>query len=99
MAWLAISGTGVYLHSTRAFALLVTAGLLTAVPLWLSAIAAPGIPLGTLGILQYVGPTIQFMLGLFVFGQVVSGRFWFGLVLVWTGCVIYVAGAVRAVRR
>ena len=99
MAWLAISGTGVYLHSTRAFALLVTAGLLTAVPLWLSAIAAPGIPLGTLGILQYVGPTIQFMLGLFVFGQVVSGRFWFGLVLVWIGCVIYVAGAVRAVRR
>ena len=66
---------------------------------WLSAIAAPGIPLGTLGILQYVGPTIQFMLGLFVFGQVVSGRVWFGLVLVWSGCVIYVAGAVRAVRR
>ena len=99
MAWLAISGTGVYLHSTRAFALLVTAGLLTAVPLWLSAIAAPGIPLGTLGILQYVGPTIQFLLGLFVFHQPVSARFWTGLVFVWIGCIVFVVGAVRSVRR
>lgn len=99
MAWLAATGTGQFTRSPRALVLLVVAGLLTAVPLWLFAIAAPGIPLGTLGILQYVGPTIQFLLGLFVFHQDVSLRFWTGLVLVWMGCTVFVAGAVGASRR
>ena len=99
LAWIGVHGTGVYTHSVRACVLLVIAGLVTAVPLWLFAIAAPGIPLGTLGILQYVAPTIQFLLGLFVFHQPVSARFWTGLVFVWIGCIVFVVGAVRSVRR
>lgn len=96
MGWLAISGTGAYLHDARVAILLVVAGVLTAVPLWLFAVAAPGIPLGTLGILQYITPTVQFLLGLFVFGQHVGPSFWVGLVLVWCGSAAYLYGAMRA---
>ena len=97
MAWLGVSGRGTWLHSARVAVLLVVAGVLTAVPLWLFAVAAPGIPLGTLGILQYVTPTIQFLLGLLVFHQHVGQSFWMGLVLVWCGSITYLYGALRAV--
>lgn len=99
MGWGAARGTAAWPHSGRVAVLLMVAGILTAVPLWLFAIAAPGIPLGTLGILQYMTPTMQFLLGLFVFGQPVSPRFWAGLVLVWIGSVVYLAGAVLNIRR
>ena len=99
MAWSAGQGRAAWPHSGRVAALLVVAGIFTAVPLWLFAVAAPGIPLGTLGVLQYMTPTMQFLLGLFVFGQPVSPRFWAGLVLVWIGSVVYLAGAVLNIRR
>ncbi|GAA1394823.1 EamA family transporter RarD [Luteococcus peritonei] len=99
MGWLAASGSAAWLHSPRVALLLVVAGVLTAVPLWLFAVAAPGIPLGTLGILQYITPTIQFLLGLFVFGQHVGSHFWVGLVLVWCGSVTYLYGALRSLAR
>lgn len=99
MTWSAAQGSAVWPHSGRVAALLVLAGVFTAVPLWLFAVAAPGIPLGTLGVLQYMAPTIQFLLGLFVFGQHVGPSFWAGLVLVWIGSIAYLAGAVQVARR
>lgn len=85
--------------SLRATLLLVLAGVLTAVPLWLFASAAPHIPLGTLGVLQYIAPTLQFLMGLFVFGQHVSTGYWLGLVLVWAGSLVYLWWAVGTTRR
>ncbi|MGD7732732.1 EamA family transporter RarD [Propionibacteriaceae bacterium G57] len=79
--------------------LFMLGGLLTMVPLWLFAIAAKGLPLGTVGVLQYIAPTSQFLLGLFVFGQHVSAGYWAGLVVVWIGCLVYLSGMLRQTRR
>ena len=79
--------------------LLVLAGVLTALPLWLFAVAAPRLPLGVVGVLPYVAPTIQFLLGLTVFGQVVSPSYWVGLVLVWGGSAVYLGTVFARGRR
>lgn len=87
--WLAASGVSHFGTEAALSGLLVLAGVLTAIPLWLFAIAARRLPYGVVGILQYLGPTIQFLLGLTVFGQHVSPSYWAGLILVWAGSVVY----------
>ena len=87
--WLVVTGASQFGADARTSGLLILAGVLTALPLWLFAIAAPRLPFGVVGILQYLGPTIQFALGLTVFGQHVSASYWAGLVLVWVGSVVY----------
>jgi chloramphenicol-sensitive protein RarD len=79
--------------------LLIGAGVITAGPLWLFAIAAPRIPLGTLGMMQFISPTIQLMTGIFVLGQRVPTLYWLGLGLVWVGLGFYLTGSLRNTRR
>ena len=79
--------------------LLIGAGVITAGPLWLFAIAAPRIPLGTLGMMQFISPTIQLMTGIFVLGQRVPPLYWLGLGLVWVGLGFYLTGSLRNTRR
>lgn len=98
LLWLGASGLGQFGVDARTSWLLVLAGILTAVPLWFFAIAATRLPYGVLGILQYLGPTIQFLLGLTVFGQRVNASYWVGLVLVWVGSAVYLSGALRRSR-
>lgn len=101
-AWLAQIGGSHFGSSASLSWLLVLAGVLTAIPLWLFAIAARRLPYGVVGILQYLGPTIQFLLGITVFGQHVGPSYWAGLVLVWAGSVVYlrsVFARARAFRR
>lgn len=87
--WLAASGVSHFGIEAGLSSLLVLAGVLTAVPLWLFAIATPRLPFGVVGVLQYLGPTIQFALGVTVFGQTVTPSYWAGLVLVWAGSIVY----------
>jgi len=79
--------------------LLIGAGVITAGPLWLFAIAAPRIPLGTLGMMQFISPTIQLMTGILVLGQRVPTLYWVGLGLVWVGLGFYLTGSLRNTRR
>ena len=95
LAWLAFTGTGAFGADAAASGLLVVAGVLTALPLWLFAIAVPRLPFGVVGILQYLGPSIQFLLGITVFGQHVNASYWAGLALVWVGSAVYLASAFR----
>jgi len=92
---LATQGAGQFGLAAPSSALLAVTGPITAIPLWLFAIAAPKLPLGVTGVLQYLAPTIQFLLGIFVFGQHVSPSYWFGLTLVWIGSVVYLATTLR----
>lgn len=75
--------------------LLVAAGAVTALPLWFFAVAAPRLEFGVLGVLQYVAPTIQFLLGITVFGEHVSGVYWAGLICVWIGSIVYLTLTIR----
>ncbi len=70
-------------------ALLGLAGVVTATPLLLFAAAARTIPLSAVGILQYINPLMQFVIGLVAFGETISPGRLMGFVVVWVGLVIF----------
>jgi chloramphenicol-sensitive protein RarD len=80
-------------------ALLVGAGAATSVPLLLFAGAANRIPLSALGILQYLGPALQFGLGVLVFGEPMPAARLAGFALVWRALMIFTVDMVRDARR
>ena len=65
--------------------LLVACGAITAIPLLFFAAAANRVPLSTLGLLQYVAPTLQFLCGVLVFHEAMPASRWVGFALVWLG--------------
>ncbi|MFM2067744.1 MAG: hypothetical protein RLZZ584_2653 [Pseudomonadota bacterium] len=80
-------------------ALLLGVGPLTAVPLLLFAAGARRIPLAVLGMLQYLGPSIQMLLGLFYFHEPFEGARAQGFVLIWIACIVFSADLLLRQRR
>lgn len=72
---------------------LAGAGVVTTVPLLMFASAAKRIPMLLIGILQYIAPTLQFLLGVFVFREVVSVHTLVGFGIVWAALVVFAAEA------
>lgn len=70
-------------------ALLVASGVITTVPLLLFAFGAQRLTMVTLGLLQYVGPTIQLALGLFLFGEELTLAHTIAFPLIWAGLAVY----------
>ncbi|MQA16173.1 MAG: EamA family transporter RarD [Pseudonocardiaceae bacterium] len=68
--------------------LLASSGLATAVPLLLFGMAAARIPLSTVGMLQYLTPTLQLLIGVFVFAEPVDAREMVGFALVWAALLL-----------
>ena len=68
--------------------LLISSGVVTAVPLLLFAAAARRLPLVYLGLIQYLAPVLQFVLGAFVLGENMPPARWIGFALVWVALVI-----------
>jgi chloramphenicol-sensitive protein RarD len=79
--------------------LLVVTGVLTAVPLICFGAATTRISLTTLGLLQYLAPTIQFALGVLVFDEPMPTLRWVGFGLVWLALVIFTAESLAHRRR
>lgn len=102
-AWLWIAeqgGGGAIFHGDwRTDALLITGGLLTALPLVAFAFGARRIPYSMLGLLQYIGPSMQFLLGVFVFGEAFGPVQAIGFGLIWSGLVIYALEGWQTQRR
>ncbi len=74
--------------------LLSVAGVITAVPLLLFGAALRRLPLSTMGFLQYVGPTLQFLVALVIFGEPLDqAKFW-SFVLCWMAIGVYVADSI-----
>lgn len=69
--------------------LLLAAGPITALPLLAFAAGARRIPLALVGILQYVAPSLQLLLGLVAFGEVLSARKLVGFALIWLAVLLY----------
>ena len=78
--------------------LLVAAGLVTVVPLVLFAAGARRIQLITIGLLQYIGPSINLCLAIFVFNETAQSSQIFSFVLIWTGLVIFSYDAYKTER-
>ncbi|MEN9742142.1 MAG: EamA family transporter RarD [Actinomycetota bacterium] len=67
---------------------LASAGIITAVPLAMFGAAAIRIPLSTLGFIQYIGPTLQYIVGLYAFNEPMSHNRFIGFVLTWIAIAI-----------
>ena len=93
LGWLSLHGQNSFAtvasDSTRW--LLVAAGPITAIPLLLFASGARKIPLSVLGLLQYIGPTIQMSLGIFMFHEAFTAARLVGFVLIWSALALYAA--------
>jgi chloramphenicol-sensitive protein RarD len=76
-------------------ALIIGTGLITVLPLLCFGGAATRIPLSTLGLMQYLTPTVQFILGLVVFGEPMPLMRWFGFGLIWLALVLFTFETLR----
>lgn len=89
-----LTGTGL-----GTIGLLTLSGLCTTVPLLFFAAAARRLPLSSLGILQYLTPTMQFSVAVICFGEVFTSAHMVSFALIWTAIAIYTADSYRAVRQ
>ena len=94
--WLASAGLGTVPQGSGYSLLIMLAGPVTAVPLLLFAAAAIRIPLSTLGILQYVAPVGQFLIGWLVIGEQMPLERWIGFGIIWVALIIFVIDALLA---
>ena len=99
LAWLERQGTGAFGHDTGLVTLfLVGTGLITALPLSLFATGARLIPYSFVGIIQYIGPTLQLLLGVFLYGEPFAGPRAIGFVLIWCGILVFLGDSLRKPR-
>lgn len=84
------NGTGAFLHSgVTADLLMIGAGVVTTIPLLLFASAAKQIPLSMIGILQYLAPTIQLLIGVFVYKESFDHTRLIGFGIVWLALAVF----------
>jgi chloramphenicol-sensitive protein RarD len=93
-------GQGAFLHYGSVTDLLLAgAGVVTTIPLLMFASAAQRIPLSTVGILQYIAPTLQFLLGVLAFHEAFNRDRLIGFSLVWLALIIFWAEGTLASRK
>ena len=79
-------------YTWSTWALLMTGGVITILPLTLFAIAVKRVTLTAVGIAQYIGPTIQWCVGVMILGEPFAGNRLMGFAFVWLAIVLFVAG-------
>lgn len=100
LSWRVSMGEGAFVTGGATLTvLLIVAGALTAVPLLLFALGARRIPLSTLGMLQYLAPTIQFVLGALVYHEPFDSHRLLGFAAVWLALLVYAGESVWRQRR
>jgi chloramphenicol-sensitive protein RarD len=99
--WLSLHGQNSFINSAADSTrwLLAAAGPITAIPLLLFAAGARKIPLSALGLLQYISPTIQFLLGVWLFHEAFSAERLVGFLLIWSALALYAAEGLWRSRR
>ncbi|MDJ0923308.1 MAG: EamA family transporter RarD [Acidimicrobiia bacterium] len=97
---LGVGGEGAFgAAGLRVTLLLALTGVATALPLLLFGAAARRIKLSTIGLLQYIAPSLQFLIGVFLYGEVVGRDRLIGFVLVWIALAIYTGHGLARRRR
>jgi chloramphenicol-sensitive protein RarD len=100
LIWRQSTGLAALGHvDARSHALIFGAGIITAVPLVLFAFAARRIRLSTLGLLQYLAPTVQFAIGVAVYHEPFSSERAMSFAFIWIGLVLYTADNLWAQRK
>ncbi|WP_338667485.1 EamA family transporter RarD [Pseudodesulfovibrio methanolicus] len=97
--WLQAHGASALFHQgLRVDALLMGAGVVTAMPLVGFAFGARRLQLTTVGLLQYLAPSLAFLLGVFVYEEPFNARSLLTFALIWSGLAVYTAESVMAIR-
>lgn len=92
LAWWHSRGGGVLGHADlRTHALVLSVGLVTAIPLLLFAYGAQRIRLVTVGLLQYIAPTVQFLIGYLIYREPFDAGRFAAYALIWCGLGLYTA--------
>lgn len=101
LGWLSWHGQNTFVNTAHDGTrwLLVAAGPITAIPLLLFAAGARRIPLSVLGLLQYIGPTIQMLLGVWFFHEAFTPARLAGFAVIWGALLLYVAEGLWLMRR
>jgi chloramphenicol-sensitive protein RarD len=100
LVWLEVDGQGHFTDNPPWQALLLASvGVATVVPLLFFAAAARRVPLSTIGLLQYLTPTLQLLCGVVLLGERMSPARWAGFGLVWVALVVLTADTVQAASR
>lgn len=81
------------------FWLLAASGLVTTVPLILFAAGAARVPLSVVGMIQYMTPTLQFLLALFVTQEHLNAGRWAGFILIWVAAALFILDTIRTSHR
>lgn len=100
LVWAGMSGQAAYPQAgPLLWIILLAAGPVTAIPLLLFAAGARRIPLTTLGVLQYIAPTLQFLLGVFAFGEPFDRARLVGFLLIWTALAVFTVEGIWRTQR
>jgi len=83
------AATPFFPSSTAISSLLILSGLITAIPLFWFGKSAQAIPLSTMGFIQYLSPTLQLLLGIFVYGETFGTEYLVCFAFVWAGLAFY----------
>lgn len=94
-----VSGTGAFLHSNLTTnLLLIGSGAITTITLLMFASAAQSLPLSTIGIIDYIAPTLAFLLGVLVHKEPFDHAQLIGFVIVWVALALFAAEGIWARR-
>ena len=94
LVWCELQGEAAFAHAgTLVNALLVFSGVITSVPLVLFSFGARQVPYSTIGVLQFLAPSLQLVGGLVVFHESLQSARAAGFVLIWIGLFIYAVNA------
>lgn len=100
LVFLQIKGSGAFMNiSPMVTGLLILSGAVTVIPLLLFATAVRSIPLSTVGLLQYLAPTGQFLIGVLVYNEAFTQARMVGYSLIWSALVIFTIDAYLASRK
>jgi chloramphenicol-sensitive protein RarD len=100
LLWLSANGQSTFAgHGPGHAALLALCGIVTAVPLVAFGAAAVRVPLTTMGLLQYLAPVFQFLLGVAVFHEHMPPERWVGFGLVWVALLVLTVDGLRQARK
>jgi chloramphenicol-sensitive protein RarD len=99
LVWLEMRGLATFPHEGAGHAtLMLMTGVATAIPLLLFGAAAIRIPLSTLGVLQYVGPSLQFLIGVYIGNEAMPPERLLGFSIVWFALALFTWDALRNAR-
>lgn len=100
LIWLESTGEGTFFAEGPGHAtLLILAGIITAAPLFFYGRGAKQLPLTTIGMLQYITPTMQMLWALFVTQEYLSTQRWIGFIIIWIAVAIYLSDLIRQRRQ